>query len=116
MKQVLPYSLLIIFLLLGSSCRSRDKEEVIAKEFCQCFQGMTALYQETRGLSEDSDELIVVMEKLQTAATASKECIEAVEIEYGDILDEKEEEIKAAMQKRCPQVVETLEEIDKRYE
>jgi hypothetical protein len=116
MKQVLPYSLLVILLFLGSSCRSRDKERDIAKEFCQCFQEMTTLYQQTREITEDSDELIALTEKLQTAATASKECIEEAEIDFTDVIDEKEEEIKAAMKKICPKVVETLEEIDKGYE
>lgn len=117
MKQKLTYSLLV-FLFLGSACRNASTEQVIAEEFCQCFQKMTDVYQQVQ--SEDETEanntLLDLMKELETAAAASEECVERMEIDYGDLLDKKEEQIKAEMQKRCPKVVETLEAIDQGYE
>ena len=79
---------------------------------------MTDLYQEVQTKEEESDaeQLTALMAQLEEAAAVSEDCVDRMEITHDDLLKEKEEEIKAAMQKRCPEVVATLEEIDQGYE
>lgn len=119
MKRKSITNVLLISLFLVIACRDEKPEEAIAREFCQCFAEMTELYRQVQDRDGDpaDDDLLNLMERLEEAATASEECVENVEMAYGDeVLEDKEEQIKAEMQNRCPQVIETLEEIDAGYE
>ena len=118
MKQRLTNHLWVLVLVMAGACRSTSPEKEVAQEFCQCFRNMTELYDKIQSQDESTAEhqLIELMQELESAATASEECVERVEMDYGDLIDQKEEEIKAKMQQLCPDVVETLEEIDRGYE
>lgn len=118
MKQQLTGHFWILLLVFAGACRSTSPEKEVAQEFCQCFRNMTELYRQVQSQDESTaeDKLAELMRELESAATASEDCVERVEIDYGNLLDEKEEQIKAEMQRLCPDVVATLEEIDKGYE
>ena len=118
MKQKLTKHVWILLLVVAGACRSTSPEKEVAHEFCQCFRSMTELYQQVQSRDESAteDQLVELMRELETAAAASEDCVERVEMDYGDLIDQKEEAIKTAMQQLCPEVVETLEAIDQGYE
>lgn len=118
MKQKLTRHLWVLGLVIAGACQNTSLEKEVAQEFCQCFQDMTELYQKIQSQDESTteDQLVKLMRELESAAAVSEECVERVEMDYGNLIDQKEEEIKAQMQQLCPDVVKTLEEIDKGYE
>ena len=116
MKQVLTHSLFIVLLITSISCRKAVTEQTIAQDLCKCFRNMTGLYEQSQKVAEESNEYMMILEKLETAAATSKECTEQLKNEFGDIMEEREEEIKIGMQKECPEVIQMLDTFSKRYE
>jgi acyl carrier protein phosphodiesterase len=103
--------LLLFFLLIG--CKKQNNADQIAQELCACMKPLMAVYEQANSLSEDDDldAITNAMTKMEKTATESEQCADALDAKYGK-LDDREDEIQAAMQRACPEILQKMNEID----
>ena len=110
--KIIPLAFILIVSLL-MSCKGKNSTEQIAEELCDCLRPIAEVYEATQNLSaEDSAEDIqAAMDKMEKAAAEGDACADRINEKYGD-LENQQEEIEAAMQRVCPNVAKTMQEID----
>lgn len=96
-----------------SSCKKQSDINQIAKEFCTCMKPVVDIYDKSQSLSseDDLDKISAAIEEIEKAVRASEECAKEIDSKYGN-LDEREQELQAAMQSACPDVMQKMNEID----
>ncbi len=112
------FYILILFtgFLLVSGCGSGGEDyEQIAREACDCIRPLFESYNDLKAAQEDNDSeaLQRFAEEMEAANEEVSACADRIEERYGVLEGEREEQVKAAMQKICPEVIQTLNEAER---
>ena len=116
-KKMKQFSTLAIALgiLLLSGCGAGDgNAEQAAKEACDCMRPLSESYESFRKAREknDTEALQQFVEEMEAANEALSSCAEGIEERYGPLEGEREDRVKAAMQRICPEVIARLNEAE----
>ena len=114
MEQFYTFMFAVSFLFLTGCGAGGENYEQIAKEVCDCMRPLSESYNSIKDAREDnnSEALQRFVEEMEAANEALSACAGRIEERYGDLEGEREEHVKAAMQKVCPEIIATLNEAE----
>ncbi len=116
------FSIIILTIICFSSCdipnndknnKDNDTEAAskfdatqFADEMCKCLKISHDYSENVKKLEQEEDKIAfeALIAQRDSIQEISNDCINVLEQNYGDIVDEKEAEIKASMEKNCPKI------------
>lgn len=111
MKQI--YLLILAATFSGCGLGGGNHEQ-IAQEVCECMRPLSESYSSMKDAldARDSSALQRFAEEMETVNEQVGDCAGRIEERYGPLEGKREEQVKAAMQKICPEVIEILNEAE----
>ena len=102
------------FLLIAGCGANGEGHEQIAKEVCNCMRPLSKSYEAIKAAQEEnnSEALQRFVEEMEAAQEELDACAALIEERYGILEGDREQSVKAAMQKTCPDVIATLNEAE----
>ena len=111
MKLIKQLSLVTIVAvaLAVTGCKKNAAEDAAAT-MCDCAKPMVALTKKMEELKDKPEEMVKLAGEAQTISTEMGTCIKAIETKYADKVKDAafEKEVKAAMDKKCPEVTKLM--------
>ena len=112
MKYLYRFAMLLLAL---AGCQSaEDTPERIAQDICDCMRPLAQSYEGVKAAAgrNDLDALHRYAEEMERLMSKKEEKIEA---KYGALEGARGEQVKAAMQQTCPDIVATINEAEAEF-
>jgi hypothetical protein len=110
------WTVLFLVSLFAAGCQQQPEADDMdmAAGLCQCMRPMAESLKAINALSAagEGDALEEARKSLGATAQAVDECLGELEEEYGEALEKREEEIRALMAEKCPEVSQVMQEAE----
>jgi seryl-tRNA synthetase len=109
MKLISQLSLVAIAALALTSCKKNAAADA-ATEMCSCSKPMVEILKKMDELKDKPEEMAKLAGDAQKVGAETNTCVKAIDEKYKAKQDDKkfEEEVKAEMEKKCPDVMKVL--------
>ncbi|HMQ48276.1 MAG TPA: hypothetical protein PKA00_12680 [Saprospiraceae bacterium] len=115
MKNHLFYPCFLLLSWLCCSCTTgASEEEKIAQEICTCMTPLAAAYTSMRDAmaAGDPEAITRAAEKLEVVGEQVEDCADHIDEKYGPFEEEEGGAIQSAVQEKCPDIINTINEAE----